>query len=136
MRTIEAGIKIAKSQGLNEREQYLFADALTHEYEINMCGVKDCEGFLNAMEDEAVCKAPDNYIVGNVKENTRNPTVIVSQERLPKEFYGKEVEIRLKEVPKKEESFILEGYLMSETITISPMKFFRKKVRVTVEEIE
>jgi hypothetical protein len=81
-------------------------------------------------------KVNDNeYIVGNVKENTRNPTVIVSQERLPKEFYGKEVEIRLKEVPKKEEPFIMEGYGGNLAFFI-PLEFIGKKVRMIIEEIE
>jgi len=83
-------------------------------------------------------KVNDNeYIVGNVKENTRNPTVIVSQERLPKEFYGKEVEIRLKEIPKKLEPFVAEGYISDRNVIIEPpFAFLGKKVRVTVEEIE
>jgi hypothetical protein len=102
-RTYEAGLKIAKSQGLDEREQKLFAETLTLEYNINVMRdsqftINDIDGFLSSMEDFER-KPEDKHINGKVKSRN-GKTTITSDEILPKDLRSADVEIRLTKIEK------------------------------------
>jgi hypothetical protein len=98
----KAGLAYAKAQGLDESEYELFAEALSAEHWNGcMMDIDSMFNFAEVMDDTKIRhheEPVDDFIVGQVCKAGLFPTDIVSKENLPSHFYGKEVEIRLKEV--------------------------------------
>jgi hypothetical protein len=144
---------LAKEQGLNDKESRAFAEAMHHEYSYVLVDMSEACEFLDAMCDfelKEVEEPKDDFIVGEVCKAGMFPTDIVSREELPSHFYGKQVEIRLKEIVKKPEKF---KYERTDYITPLPIaggirhytngniqgileRCVGKKVKITIEEVE
>lgn len=100
-----AGMKLGDKQGLRFAESIKFAEALQCEFDIMVrterMSYEDAEEYLNFMWNFNIVEKEepkDDFIVGEVCKAGLFPTDIVSKESLPSHFYGKKVEIRLKEI--------------------------------------
>jgi hypothetical protein len=114
--TAKAGLKIANSQGLYGEDAILFANALTEEYMSFSWTPDDAIDMLESMLDVELkpssSQDKDDFIVGKVVTNHADGyevTRIVSYEKLPKQFSGAEVEIRLKKIEKPPFKKVYEG---------------------------
>jgi hypothetical protein len=151
-----AGLEYARQQGLKPSEYYLFAEALSAEYWCDeMRTTQEDDSFFGAMFDMKVVyveELKDDFIVGKVNEMHFPYTIISSEETIPHKFYGKEVEIRLKEIVKKPEKFKYEQtsvvrslghwskdsgeYCTNGNIQAELKKCVGKNVKITIEEVE
>jgi hypothetical protein len=153
-----AGLMLGEKQDLTFWECIKFAEALECEFDIMVCvggmSYEDAEEYLEFMWGFRVKKEEpkDDFIVGKVNEMHFPYTIISSEETIPHKFYGKEVEIRLKEIVKKPEKFKYEQtsvvrllghwskdsgeYCTNGNIQAELKKCVGKKVKITIEEVE
>jgi hypothetical protein len=137
-----AGLMLGEKQDLTFWECIKFAEALECEFDIMVCvggmSYEDAEEYLEFMWGFRVKKEEpkDDFIVGKVNEMHFPYTIISSEETIPHKFYGKEVEIRLKEIVLGHWSKDSGEYCTNGNIQAELKKCVGKKVKITIEEVE